>query len=533
MSISQLLLFVFIGIIPFISTGQKVYQDINKTSIYEFLDELANLQLIELNTFSKSYSRDLIAQKLISVDRSNLNARQAKELDFYLKDYNKELKPNKEFDKRLDALYYKDSIFSITLNPIVGGTFITNENGDYLRRYVGGEILGSLGEKVGFYASLRDNVASDVIQNEQFLNTDPGANFKSSGDFSDIRGGLTYDWKWGSLGLIKDNFTWGNNNFGSNIISNKAPSFTRLQLKVTPVKWLDFEYFHGWLSSEVRDSARSYTAGVRQRNVDVQKFMASNVFTVRPFKYLNVSLGNSIVYSDNLQAAFFIPFLFFKPIDHSIYSGSGNYGGGNSQLFFDISSRNLKGYHFYTSFFIDEISFSRMWDKDQHSNFVSMKFGAERSNLFNQNITLAVEYTRTNPITFRHFVNTTTYESNNYNLGHYLRDNAQELAFKVNVKPMAKLSVSANYIIAQKGEEYFYSGATGNSNTVWGLNFIESKKWESSYFTLNCRYEFFNDVYWSVNYQYRDVSGGDINLYTTDLYKGVTNTFSSSLSIGF
>jgi hypothetical protein len=533
MSIRSIFFFLLLAFFSGSATSQVVFQDISKTSIYEFLDELANLRLIELNTFSKPYSRELIAQKLNSVDQSELNSRQIRELDFYLKDYNKELFPNKDFDKRLDLLYYKDSIFSFTLNPIIGAEYSTNENGDYLRRTIGGELFGYLGKNVGFYASLRDNVANDIIQNEEFLNPDRGANYKGSGDFSDMRGGITYSWNWGSLGLIKDNFTWGNNNFGANILSDKAPSYTRLQLKVQPVKWLDFEYFHGSLSSEVRDSARSYTAGVRQRNVDVRKFMAANIFTIRPFKYLNISIGNSIVYSDNLQAAFFIPFMFFKSIDHGVYNGSGNFGGGNSQIFFDISSRNLKGYHFYTSFFIDEISFSRMWDKDQHSNFVSMKFGSQRSNLFDKNISLAVEYTRTNPITYRHFVNTTTYESNNYNMGHYLRDNAQELAFKINVKPISRLSISANYIIAQKGEEYFYSGTTGNSPAVWGLDFIENERWNSDAFQLVGGYEFFNDVFFSLSYQYQKVAGVDATIYTSPFYQGSTNTFSAKINIGF
>jgi len=524
-----------ISLLSFAAIGQKVYQDIYKTSVYEFLDELANLKLIELNTFSKPYSRELIAQKLISVNRSNLNSRQQDELDFFLKDYSKELLSTKDFDKRLDLLYYKDSIFSFTLNPIVGMEYSINENGEYLRRSIGGEFFGSIGKNVGFYASLRDKVVSShsINQTEQFLSTEPGANYKGSGDYSDMRGGITYSWDWGSIGLIKDNFRWGNNNFGANILSHKAPSFTRLQLKVQPVKWLDFEYFHASLSSEVRDSSRSYLAGVRQRNVDVQKFMAANIFTIKPIKYLNVSIGNSIVYSDHLQAAFFIPFMFFKSVDHAVYSGSGNFGGGNSQMFFDISSRNLKGYHFFTTVFLDEISFSRMWDKNQHSNFVSFKFGAERSNLFDKNISIALEYTISNPITYRHFVNTTTYESNNYNLGHYLRDNAQELAFKVKVEPIARLNVSATCRFAQKGEEYFYSGTSGNPPLAWGLPFIEEVKWDRSALLLTGSYELFNDVYLSLHYQYQNVGGADANLYTPEYYRDETNTFSAKVSVGF
>ena len=95
----------------------------------------------------------------------------------------------------------------------------------------------------------------------------------------------------------------------------------------------------------------------------------------------------------------------------------------------------------------------------------------QKSNLFDKNITLTAEYTRTNPIAYRHFVNSTTYASNQYNLGHYLRDNAQEIAFEVQYKPIARLRIEASIILAEKGEEYEYTG-TGGSGL--GLSFIDT-----------------------------------------------------------
>ena len=48
--------------------------------------------------------------------RMDLNARQQKELDFYLKDFNKELRPGKNFNKRFDIFYYKDSLFTFNVS---------------------------------------------------------------------------------------------------------------------------------------------------------------------------------------------------------------------------------------------------------------------------------------------------------------------------------------------------------------------------------------------------------------------------------
>lgn len=509
---------------------QVVYHDLAKQSVYEFLDELANLQIIEINTLIKPYSRQLIAEKLNSIDRTALNKRQLKELDFFLKDFNKELHASKDFDKRYDIFYYKDSLFSITVNPIIGSRVWSNENGTNFHRRSGGELYGAVGKNWGFYSALHDNSERELLQNELYLNNDPATVYKSSGDFSDFRAGLSYAWKWGSISLLKDNFTWGNNNFGANIVSNKAPSFARIELKLNPTEWLDFTYYHGWLASEVRDSSRSYTAGIRQRNVDVKKFIAANFVTIKPAKYFHVSIGNSIVYSDNIQPAFFIPFAFFKSIDHVIYSGTGNYGGQNTQLFLDVSSRNIKGIHLYSSLYVDEISFSRFLNKDKQSNFVSGKFGVQWSNILNKNIQLSAEYTRTNPVTYNHFVTTTTYASNGYNLGHYLRDNAQEFAVELAIKPFARLNITAAYILAQKGIVYKY---TGTGRDGWGLDFMKEKRWESSRVLLGVDYELFNDVKLSLNYQRRNNDGVDKLLYSPEYFQGETSTISFGLTIGF
>ena len=166
----------------------------------------------------------------------------------------------------------------------MGGSIWSNENGINYHKRNGGEFFGTIGENWGFYMALHDNSEKELLQNELYLNNEPAAVHKGSGDYSDLRAGLTYAWKWGSIGLLKDNFTWGNNNFGANIISNKAPSFARIELKLSPVKWLDFTYYHGWLASEVRDSSRSYVAGARQRNIDVRKYIASNFVTIKTSK---------------------------------------------------------------------------------------------------------------------------------------------------------------------------------------------------------------------------------------------------------
>jgi len=73
--------------------SQEVPHPVVNTGVYEFLDELASLQITEVNSAVKPYSRLFIAARLKEADeqRDLLNPRQQKELDFYLMDFGKEI----------------------------------------------------------------------------------------------------------------------------------------------------------------------------------------------------------------------------------------------------------------------------------------------------------------------------------------------------------------------------------------------------------------------------------------------------------
>jgi len=333
-------------IIPVYS--QEIPYPVSNTGIYSYLDELAANQVISINSAVKPYSRMYIALKLREAEgkREQLSQRQQKELNFYLKDFGKELNEGKDWSRRIDLLYYKDSLFSITINPILGGEIFENSGGKATYWRNGAEAWSYAG-KFGFYASLRDNHQKPLLGKPEYLTTRQGGHIKGSNDWSEMQGGITYSWKWGSAALVKDNIEWGNNYHGANIFGGRNPSFVQLRLHISPVKWFDFNYFHGWLNSMVTDSSRSYyisnSYGTKYRRVYHKKFIAANMFTFTPLENLSISAGNSIVYTDlDIQPVYLIPVLFYKSVDHSVNSGTDNM---NSQMFFDISSRQIKHLH--------------------------------------------------------------------------------------------------------------------------------------------------------------------------------------------
>jgi hypothetical protein len=268
-----------------LANGQVVYEHISRHAIYDFLDELSNAKLIEINSAIKPYSRIFIAEKLkeASEKKEKLNKRQQKELEFYMKDYRLELlyttkgmKPLNIFPKSdhfataLDPLgfHYRDSVFAISVRPIWGIDYYYNSNGSAYHRWGGLEAFAYISKNVGGYSSLRDNYESKAFTQPLYFNQMQGAPQKNSPDggieYSEARGGLMASWKWGAIGIVKDHAEWGNNYNGSNILSGRTPSFAQIKLQLTPVRWFEFNYIHGWLVSEVVDSASSYWDNILQ-----------------------------------------------------------------------------------------------------------------------------------------------------------------------------------------------------------------------------------------------------------------------------
>ena len=503
---------LFSFLFPYGLHSQAVFEP-PQNAVYAFLDEMAAEEFISLNSFAKPYARNFISAKLDTINqyRADLNWRQLSELDFYLKDYGKESHIGKDWNRRRDLFYYSDSTFNLTVNPIIGGSIMMNENGNRIHTRVGASFFASAG-KFGFYGSLRDNAVTEVLAAPQYLTTREGQNYKhissdNRSDYNEFIGGISYQWKWGDISVLKDRFIWGNENNGANIFSGKAPSYAAISYRLYPTKWLDFQYIHGWLVSEELDSARTYLTPHGNRKVFMNKNMAANYLTIKSGFKVDFTFGNSIVYSDNgIQPVFLIPFMFFKSADHT-YNGTGsNELGQNAQMFFDISARPVKKVHVFVSLFIDEVSMGNMWDSEKHTNIMSLKVGGTWYNAL-PNLHLTAEYTRTNPWTYRHQIQSTTFESNGYNLGHYLGENADEIFFKARFKPWKTLSAEASIWSSRKGAQHDYKIIHGNAN-VTGLPFLETVDWNQLGMQLSLNWEIINDAVIFTKFTYLNSEGG-------------------------
>jgi hypothetical protein len=491
--------------------AQEVPQSVNNKGIYEFLDELANIHIITINSAIKPYSRLFISIRLKEAEekREQLNSRQQKELDFYKLDFGKEdfgekgRKGEGEMGrkgetergrKRFDLLYYSDSLFSLTINPILGGEVFSNSSGKATYWRNGVEARGYIG-KWGFYASLRDNHENPLLGKPEYLTKSEGGHLKG--------------------------------NTGANIFGGNNPTYVQLKLHISPVKWFDFNYFHGWLNSMVVDSNNSYwitnSYGKDYREVYHKKFIAANMFTFIPLKNLNVSAGNSIVYNDeNVNPAYLIPLFFYKSVDHSLTSGIDNM---NSQMFLDISSRQIKNLHLYGTLFIDELSVSRFTMKDQW-NFFSYKAGFRVTDFPVANLSFTTEFTYTYPLSFQHYVPTLTFENAGYNLGHYLKDNTREWYIALDYRPIRTLNFNLFFSDAIRGPDYTALGVPRVGNPP-----LVSVEWQNTSYGIKASYQVINDLYTWFSFTNSDIRGDET--WSPVYFFGKKNTLNAGLTFGF
>lgn len=528
--------------------AQYIPQSVQYTQIYDFLDELAGEGIIHLNSAIKPYNRNLIAQKLTEAQAADslLNKRQKADLRFYMNDFALELDTipdnyvewtdRRTFNLSLAQPAFhamtKDRKFKFSLRPILGMDIYASKKGAVIKRWYGAELQADIVNHVSIWGSLRDiswngtallsdkYYPSDYAQAEgakltrgRYLNNLPGVQYKEAtygGDFSDSKGGIAlYSW-WGGISVQRENIVWGDAYHCSNILSGRNPAVPMVSLKLHPVRWFEFNYFHAWLVSNVIDSTYTYqehyAEGVTKTHYrPAAKYMAANMFTFSPVRKLSFSFGNSIVYAErNPQAAYFIPIAFYKSLDHLLTKGM-RVENQNSQLFFTINTRNLKHLNVYASVFVDEFKFDRLKKSNPAHNPVSYLVGFNLSNWPLQNLSVKAEFMRVNIGNYTHSVDVLSYTSNDYLMGHYMGDNSQNIFAEIKYKPVRGLSLAFSYTNDTKYNNYNYLRSE-IINIISQKPFAE-RTYQNDIFAFDAVYEIFNNCYAVINMQYNNARG--------------------------
>lgn len=563
-------------------SAQRIPQMIEYTEVYDFLEELTTDGVIQTNAAVKPYTRDYIAARLLEAQSrdSLLNKRQKEDLQFYLQDFalecdtlptyysygHKHVTQWKTAVSNLNLadpslhILTKDKIFKMRVRPILGMDLSYNKKGLLTHRVYGAEIQMDIAHHVSIWGSIRDNswdgtrlkesyfptiydqISGARVTKPQYLNNLAGVQYKESnygGDFSDSRGGISlYAW-WGSIGIQRERVTWGDAQHCSNILSAHNPAVPMLTLQLTPCKWFQFDYFHAWLVSNVIDStyyyAENYKEGVTKYNYrPANKFMAANMFTFMPCKYIQFGFGNSIVYAErNVQAAYFIPIAFYKSLDHLLTKGMST-ENQNSQAFATITVRPTDHLRLYGSFFLDEFKLARLKKSNPQKNPISYLVGFNWSGWPVKGLALRGEFMRNYIATYVHSIAVLDYTSNSYQMGHYMGANAQSIWLQLSYRPTRSLRLTLDYTRDTKYTAYDY--IRGDIKNIISQTPFKNAIWKNDEISFRAVYEVFNNCYAHVDMAYNYARAGkaeDLDLYSPVYLQGKNLTMSCGLSFGF
>lgn len=519
------LIFIFISFIYCISVhAQVVYEPLHR-DVYQFMSRLAQKGIINFDDQVKPVSRTYIAEKLsLLKDKTQLlTALEKDELDFYLKDFYRELLfVNKEdIDEknltiagrddaeRMRLFSYSDNLFTLNISPILGLKIGSRDDARLRHMWNGVSVYGYLTDHIGVSFDFRDNTESGkTIDKLKHFTPATGIVAKSDAivlsyspdkiEYSEAKAVIAANWSWGSAAIGSDFLEWGYGESGKLVLSQKAPSFPFIRLDINPVEWFSFNYIHAWLNSDVIDSSDIYYSSFGHPRFRFRsKFLASHSVTVKPVEGLSLSLGESVVYSDRLEISYLIPVMFFRLADHYL-SKQFNRAGSNAQLFGSVSSRNhIPNTHLYGSMFIDEITLSNIFNSEKQRNQFGFSVGASVADLPIDNLTFVLEFTRIFPFVYQHYIPTTTYESSSYFLGHWMGPNSDQIYS----------SLEYRFIRGLKAKLWAQYIRKGNDNDITGMfvqpqpSFLFGQRNNYSYFGGSVQYEFLHELFARAEFQ--------------------------------
>lgn len=497
--------------------GQMVWENPNH-EVYNYLNRLSAKGLIDFKDIIRPISREVIAKHLLELETklTELSKIEKEELSFYLQEFRpiegKETDRlhlvKKDPNQRIRGLFINTNDFKLNFDPMGSLMRVSGTGKSFTQMSNGFNFWGS-SKNFGFQLYYRDYTETGTgvrtYRNETPI-TDivelTGTARPNRQNFAEVRASINYSFKKGSISIGKDHLLWGYGENGRIVLSDKAPTYPYIRLDYQPFSWLQFNYTHAWLNSNIIDSAATYrtgTTGVGDfRDQYIPKYMATHTLIFKPTKGLDIALGESIVYSDKTDIGFFIPINLFKIYDNN----RSNYNiraGSNGQYFLQVSSRNhLKNTHLYGSLFIDEINVGNMFNRAKSRNQLGYTLGAAVTDLFLPYLTLGAEYSRVNPFVYNNLIPAQTYTQYNSSLGDWMGNNFDRAILFAKFTPIPRLKTYLRY-------QYIRKGGPGTVNQQYNAQpqppFLFDFQQKRSDLFLQASYELVNNFIFFGNYQ--------------------------------
>ena len=219
---------------------------------------------------------------------------------------------------------------------------------------------------------------------------------------------------------------WGEGN-SSLFLSNNTPSYPQIGFSWNILELLNFEYFYGILSSQIKDTttANQYI-GVGKRNIFYNRSIAAHKLTWKPLPYIKLNLMELVIFGHrNIDYTYLMPFIPFW----STQSYNGDID--NIQICGEILVKRGKN-NIYGSLFIDE--WRPEWTFDTiNRNWFGYQIGFYLTGLFKKKDLFRMEYTWTDHRVYRHRFQINDSYSHGYSMGFWAGPHAEELHLKYEI----------------------------------------------------------------------------------------------------
>jgi hypothetical protein len=498
------------------SKAQAIWED-SRSMVYPFLTRLADKGLIDLDDIVLPITQTKIVAALQSLQskQEQLNKLEKAEWKFFLKEYALpyEIKDTlqqklKFFQKDLNGRWRGATVgnqqFYIQVDPITGIKSTRNGQGSSHEYGSGFHTKIFMGRHLAFQMYYRDisrggagfNINQNYTEETAGLKLD--TNQASSINFTDLRTALAYQGKNFIITIGNDHMNWGYGQRGKIVLGNKIPTFPFIRLDYSPIKWFSFNYAHTWLQSNIIDSNKIYNLGNTiyggRREQYIPSYMVTHTANLFPIKGLVFSLGESIVYSDRFFVPYLFPMMFFKVIDVTNRMGYNNLASSNTQLFTQLSLRNvIPESQLYGTLFVDELRFKTMFSRSKSRNQLGITLGFQKHDVV-ENLSIGTEYTRVNPFVYSNFIPAQQYKHAGYEMGDWMGNNFDRFTVYTNYKPIPRLLLNLRFERIRKGgegsllQQYFAEPQPP---------FLFNSQWNSIEFSLNGRFEIVHRLYLS------------------------------------
>lgn len=509
------LFFIIVGCIFLFNANPGTAQVFtHQQTVVAYLERMAQKGAIEFNDLMKPVDRANVFNLLNQLQQNkNLTKIERDELTFYISYYSfdnlekayipKSLTVFKQIKKNLfkepHILNYSDDNFRLMVDPLAEIGFQGSKKTSQLVS-TGFQMMGYAGKRIGFQLSVRDVNETGDYDSLRIDNTLMGFNRKQTINtnllsYSQFNANLSYRFNKGMITVGQDQNVLGYGKTGNLVLSSKSPSYPYYRFQYNPTKWMSVNYMHAWLQSGVIDSLKSYGTGNSvyggKRESFIPKFYAIHLVEVRPMKGLSIHLGESIVYTDQLEPAYLMPLTFFKAYDNNKYNDKIT-TGANGQFFMGISSRNqIPKTHLYAQLFIDEIRVSNIFNSTKSRNQIAYQIGASVTDIGLPYLTLTAELNKVYPFVYRNFLPAQNYSNSNYPLGDWMGTNADRFELIANYHPKPRLNLRAYYRVMAKGgagsieQQYFLT-----PSPIYGFD----PQYKTNKFSFESSYELYSNV---------------------------------------